>query len=365
MSDPDQIERPTSADGKMQPGEHLVLRALAFVPDDAPEKPEVAVQGSKTATTKAYVFKYSFDILVAPDLTETADLHIHGQRVAIYPPFRSQPERKAFVTIIDVKTLPYRQKTSSPDSGLPAPVEVTAQPEDYELRKDSLRIDCPADLSYEFAAGIADKLVELVRAYTNQWWIKRGKDHPLRHIRHWFDANELGERLGGVGTFAFFYGKLGIERTLDREIWQRVLNGLANRTTIPLSWDIFLDAIHFHAADDLRRCILDLGISNELLLAETLAKWAPMRKVDQTKVNQVLGGNDYLRHLSRAGKLWNRSFEEEYPTEFEWIKAIWIARGKLAHGKPPIAHGPRVITLKDGPSMFASVIELRKWLESI
>lgn len=358
--------RNTSTDGKIHPGEHLPLRVMGFMPEGADQSPPVVFCGSETASTKAYIFDYEFDILVRPEVTEIRDLQLQHHSVTIYPPFRSRPAGLPYVENVSVKTLPCRANSTLPDfEWLSGPVNVTAQPDDYALRRNSLRIDCPGGLPYEFAEDIAGRLIDLIRAHTNQWWINRGRDNPRTHIRHWFEANELGERLGGIGTFAFFYGKLGFERPIDSGIWNKVITDLTDGKRIALSQDIFLDAVYFHAADDLRRCLLELGISNEVLLTETLDKWADFGKIERAKINTALGGKDYLLHLSRVGKLCNRSFESERPTEFEWIKAIWIARGKLAHGKPPIAHGTRVLTLKDGPSIFASTIELRKWLESL
>jgi hypothetical protein len=358
--------RNTSTDGTIHPGEHLPLRAMPFMPDAADETPTVAFRGSKTARTKTYIFDYAFDILVRSEVTEICELKLQDQTVTIYPPFRSRPAGLPFVESVPIKTLPYRPNSTPPTfEWLSGPVNMTAQPDDYALRRNSLRIDCAGTLPYEFAEDVAKRLVDLIRAHTNQWWINRGRDNPRTHIRHWFEANEFGERLSGIGTFAFFYGKLGFERPIDSSIWNKVIADLIDGKRIALSQDVFLDGVYFHADDDLRRCLLELGISNEVLLTETLEKWADVGRIEPAKINHVLGGKDYLLHLSRVGKLCNRSFESERHTEFEWIKAIWIARGKLAHGKPPIAHGTRLLTLKDGPSIFASAIELRRWLESL
>jgi hypothetical protein len=358
--------RNTSTDGKIHPGEHLPLRIMSFPKEGEQQSPPVTLQGGKTPISKAYVFHYAYDILVRPEVADPRDVQMQGHRVTIYPPFRGRATGLPYVESISTKTLPYRSNTTPPDfEWLGEPVNVTAQPDDYALRRDSLRIDCPSELRYEFAEDIAENLIDLIRANTNQWWIKRGRDNPRTHVRHWFEANELGERLGGVGTFAFFYGKLGFERPIDSNVWNNILTDLVGGKRIPLSWDTFLDGVYFHAADDLRRCLLELGISNEVLLTETVDKWEKRGEIDHAKVKQLFGGNDYLVHLSRVGKIRERSFELEHPMEFEWIKAIWVSRGKLAHGNPPIAHGARLMTLKDGPSIFASVLELRRWLEEI
>ncbi len=315
---------------------------------------------------KAYVFNYPFDILVRPDVTEIHTMQLRGHSVTIYPPFRSRATGLPYVESISMKTLPYRPNSTPPDfQWMSVAPNVTAQPDDYVLRRDSLRIDCPRDLPYEFAEDVAETVIDLIRAHTSQWWMKRGRDNPRTHIRHWFEANELGERLGNIGTFAFFYGKLGFEQPINPDIWSAILADTVNEKTIALSTDTFLDGVYFHAADDLRRCLLELAISNEVLLVETLDKWIDRGRIDRAKVKQVLAGNDYLLHLSRAGKLHNRSFETERPIEFEWIKGIWIARGNLAHGKQPIAHGSRLMTLRDGQSILGSEIELRKWLQTI
>jgi hypothetical protein len=166
-------------------------------------------------------------------------------------------------------------------------------------------------------------------------------------------------------VFLFLYGKIGIERVLDGQIWADVVTYLTKSAMFPLSWEIYLDAIYFHSADDLRRSVLELAISNELLLAETLEKWTADRRIERARADQVLVGNNYLAHLSRAGELWGRSFEREHTLEYPWVKAAWLARSSVAHGKPPVSQGNRLLTLDDMPSLFASVLTLRKWLECI
>ena len=359
-------QRNASKDGKIHPGQHLPLRASAYMPDGHPQSPPVALAGSLRATTCAYIFEYPFDVLVSPEVNAILDVRLQGEDVTIYPPFRSRTLKLPFVRAISPKTLPHRLAATAPDfDWLSAPVEIGTQPDDYEKRRQSLRIDIPRHLPFEFAEDIADSLIDLIRAHTNQWWIKRGRDHPRTNIRHWFEANGLGERLSGIGTFAFFYGKLGFERTMDSDIWNNVVSDLVAAKHIALSQDTFLDSVYFHASDDLRRCLLELGISNEVLLTEILDEWVAAGEIQHRSVSQLLGGKDYLLHLSRTGKFRGRSFEVERPTEFEWIKAIWIARGKLAHGRPPVAHSGRPLSLDDGPSIFASTIELRKWLAGI
>ena len=264
--------------------------------------------------------------------------------------------------------VPYRPNTTSPDFPWLTAAEIRLDRERVSQRSESLRIDCSKDVPYEFAASIADMLVGLIRWFTKQWWIKRGREHPRTHIRHWFHANEFGERVAGVGTFRFFYGRMGFERPLDSQTWRTVVQALARRETIPLSWDIFFDAIYFHSTDELRRSVLEVAISNEVLLADILKIWSLQRRIGKDQIKRVLHGNDYITHLTRIGALWNRSFEREYRNEFKWISAAWIARGNVAHGKPPIApmpEGIRVMTLDDLLSVFASGIALREWLQKM
>lgn len=352
---------------KLKPGEYLPLRALAF-PSEITGALPFATTGTTEEKKVAYIFSYPFAIVTHRELAGIHDLKISGHPVTIYPPFSSRTDEGHFSQNVSLKNIPYRPNTTPPDLNPLVAPDVTLTPRKSSDRKDSIRLDCPKELPYEFAAAVAEKCVNLIRWRTMQWWIKRGREHSRTHIRNWFSANELGERVGGVGVFSFFYGKMGIERELNSRIWGDIAKGLESGQNIPLSLDIFFDAIYFHSADDLRRSILETAISNELLLAETLEIWGLHRGVESSKLRGVLGGNDYLDHLERVGRLWNRSFEQDRPNEFRWIKAAWIARGHVAHGKPalcPLPQGIDQLTLKDMISVFASVIALRQWLDSL
>ena len=98
-------------------------------PESGEHSPPVAFCGSKVASTNAYIFNYPFDILVRPDVTDIRDLHLQGERVTIYPPFRSRPAGLPYVDSLSIKTVPYRPNTTPPDfEWLSAPVNMTAQP---------------------------------------------------------------------------------------------------------------------------------------------------------------------------------------------------------------------------------------------
>jgi hypothetical protein len=360
-------ERRAKNDAQLEPGKHLPLRYNVF-PKNLNERPPCPIRGGDEEKTTAYIFCYPFDIVVHPPLGRIYDLEIDGRKVTVYPPFRSRSDSELAIDNISLTNVPHRPNTTSPDFPWLSAAQITLGREHSSQRTESLRIDCPKEAPYEFAANVADILIGLIRWFTKQWWIKRGREHPRTHIRHWFHANELGERLAGVGTFRFFYGRMGFERPLDSQSWCAVTEALNRRETIPLSWDIFFDAIYFHSTDDLRRSILEVAISNEILLAESLNAWTVQRGLDKSQVKNVFHGNDYIKHLTRIGALWRRSFEDERPNEFRWIKAAWIARGNVAHGKPPIAPLPGgigLMSLDDLVSVFASGIALREWLQSI
>jgi hypothetical protein len=357
-------QRHPNENPKLNPGEYLPLRAMAFQ-KNAGESQACSARGTRDESITAYLFQYNFEILTAPELSGINEVVIGGENVTIYAPFRSRAADPRFVEPIEMATVPHRPNTTPPDfdSLSASPVQVSTQ--EAFRRADSLRIDCFKELPYEFAAGIAAKVIGLVRSFTNQWWINHGREHSRTHSRHWFQGNELGERLSGVGTFAFFYGKMGFERTLDAGVWSAAIQALAVGKAPRLSSELFLDAVYFHSADDLRRSILELAISNEMLLSEVLERWRVQGRIAGHQISHVVSGNNYLTHLDRAGRLWNRSFKDELSREFDWIKATWIARGNIAHGGTPTSQGNRELTLNDMPSMFASSLELRKWLDTI
>jgi hypothetical protein len=351
---------------KLEPGKHLPLRYNVF--SEAENECPPYFRGGSDEKTTAYILWYPFDIVVQRPLLDIFDLNLNGRTVTIYPPFRSRSDSEPAIENVPLVKIPHRPNTAPPGYAWLNAADITLGCEHNSQRADSLRIDVPKNEPYEFAATLADDLIGLIRTFTKQWWIKRGREHPRTHIRHWFHANELGERLAGVGTFRFFYGRMGFERSLDSNSWRAVVDALSRQETVPLSWDIFLDAIYLHSTDDLRRSILEVAISNEVVLNEAANMWRANGRIDKKQVKHLLRGNDYIHHLKSVGALWNRSLEAEHPNEYQWLVAAWVARGNVAHGKPPIAplpNGIRTMTLDDVLSVFASGIVLREWLQSL
>jgi hypothetical protein len=358
----------SSNHGKLEAGKHLALRYNTFATEDNNEPVPCALTGSLDQKSTAYIFCYSFDIVTAGSLEAIHDLTIDGNRVAVYPPFRIRSIDERAIENVPLTAIPHRPGTTSPAFPWGTAPDISLGPEHARLRTHGIRIDCAESLPYEFAAKIANSVVQHIRWRTKQWWINRGYEHPRTHIRHWFHTNELGERIAAVGTFRFFYGPMGFERTLDQVVWTEVGHSVQRGEATPLSWQLFLDAVYSHSTDDLRRSILEVAISHEVLLSETLNCWIDADRVSKARAKKVLHGADYVQHLSRTGGLWARSFERECPDGFRWIKAAWIARGKVAHGKAPLAplpEGNKAMQLDDLISVFAAGVALRNWLESL
>jgi hypothetical protein len=352
---------------KLNSGEYLPLRVMGF-PKDPAELLTVPLHGSRTESTTAYLFNYPFDIVVSGKLSDVNDLARDGKRITVYAPYRSQTDERRMVENLPLDNVPYRSGANAPNFPSFLAPTLTIPQTDPTWRADSLRVDCLKGEPYEVAANVADSIIGLIRCFTGQWWIKRGRQHSRTHIRHWFNANEVGERLGGIGVFAFLYGKMGCERPLDSIVWHDVIDAFAHGHRISLSLDIFLDSIFFHSADDLRRSVLELGISNEVLLAETLSKWVSKARITQSQSERLLRGSDFLNHLGNLEALCKRSFAKDNPSAFAWIKSTWIGRGHVAHGKAPrapVPDGSQELTLKSMPSAFLAAQNFREWLNEL
>jgi hypothetical protein len=327
--------------------------------------PEPAYVGSREAVGAAYLFRFPFDIYISDDLTEIQTSYIEKTTVHLYPLFLDSSEPGIETHSIAPERIPFRPGTLPPSFNKVV-INRIVQQSHRGRRSDSLRMDFVPDRGSEFAMQIAEQFVGLARWWTYQWWIGQPRRITHDHAVNWFRINEAGERLEGIQNFASVYGDFGIERPLDLELFRNIRGNLTNGRRIPLSWDLFLDAIYFAAIKDLRRALLELAIGCEARIGEETQRICERDGISERRVKRALRSNDFTVQLDRGlGELAGREFPKEKPDEWKLLQLLRTARGNVAHGGDliiPTAGGSRRVTDKEVADMLYAALSLYHWL---
>jgi hypothetical protein len=314
----------------------------------------------------AFVFHYPFDVFISTDLPDQYEISGGGRTFRIYRPFaaRRNPTRWAEDVVSSRIPFPHGTKPPTQDRAFVRDLSLDRK---FGLPTDSLRVDFYPAEDDRGANDFVERLLGIVRWWTNQWWVTRDRRHSYSALANHFTITSAGERVSGIAKFASLYGFLGFERPLDGNIWRHCLELLMGGQSIPLGRQILLDAVYFHSVGDLRRSILEGAIANEILLAHTMQALILRSEMTEWAMEDILGGNSYLKHLERFGALCGRSFQAEHPDHHAWIRAVWVARGEIAHGKSGVAPTPtgnRVLTETDMVTAFRAIGVLTDWLNA-
>ncbi|HEX6041065.1 hypothetical protein [Longimicrobium sp.] len=214
-----------------------------------------------------------------------------------------------------------------------------------------------------------NRLMRLFRWWTSQWWITRDRSFMEAPLRAALSINELGEPLNQLYGYATNIGTLGYERLLDETIFTRVCQAFAIGRDIPISAGAFLDSIYSHSLQNTRQSLFEASIACESAIQEAAAHHAATLQVPVEELERSLKGSDLLFNLDRGVKsILGRSFREDCPEQYDWIRKLWAARGRVAHGKSAlIVHDGqrRTPTPEDRVAMIHSVHRLFFWFQSI
>jgi hypothetical protein len=319
----------------------------------------------------AYLFQFPFDILTVPEASVTSwTVPVKDREVRVYWPFRGDVSAQPAAKLMHLQNVPNLSQSILEDRKIARLEQMAISPWSQPVAySDALRIDFRPEANPGLATEVAHHFLDLTRWWTRQWWIGRGRQHMEWDLRHGFDLDEQGQPVSGISTYSKAYGGFGIERYLDAEQFGSVCVALSKGTTIPLSWSSFLDAIYFHAIQDLRRSVLEAAIACELMIEERPTIIADAHGLSKASFVKAFAGTDLLKKLDRGlEQTIGRSFAKEQPQAFSWVKALWIARGHVAHGKAAVSAGGgkvRELTSDDQVKILDGVLHLIYWFEQI
>jgi hypothetical protein len=320
------------------------------------------------AAGTAYVLALPFDIQVSKALVDPLVSHLPACQIKIYPPFRMDDREGSEIEQVRAERVP-GVSPKSDSLSFPRSLSLGRQIDPDAVIANAMRLDFVPDPGMNRANELALQLIGLMRLYTKQWWIGKDRRYAEALLRHTFPVSTQGEPLGRQHSYAFVYARLNIERVLDPSIFALLSSDFANDARIPMSAEYLLDAVHSHAIGDIRRSILDAALAAECIRDEAAEHLLSNRATSKADVSRALSGVDLLKHVSTGFKsLVGRSFAEDHPDAFAELRALWAARGGVAHGRipmAPFAEGSREVSMDDQFKLVLAVFKLFVWMQLI
>lgn len=317
----------------------------------------------------AYIFTFPFDIHMSELVNEHRFAVFENTQVTIYPPFRSDDLTGLEVEQIHPGRIPFRKGTNPPDSDRKFQDRLTLNHtwEEEVLIADSMRLDITPQRDAAFASKVINKLVTLIRWWTQQWWITLDRRYIKDILHNAFEINEKGERISSIYSYGSIYGRLGVERILNQGIFGQVCDALSADMSSPLYVETLFDSIYFQSIGDLRRSIIEASITCESVRDHLLSNLLEKKRISNSVYRKMTKDTDILKHFDTGFKeLMGQSFKSIRPEEFDKIKKLSIARNHVAHGKKPIKLIDDKIaefTIDDQFMCILGVFSLVEWAE--
>lgn len=294
-----------------------------------------------------YIESFSGFVLISEEAFKTVHLRRSNFDLTFYSPLRlANPTWRPIPQLTDenLQTVfpgapkqPVLRMAVLPtlgDDGLPALMPVWGEDgARTKLHADTFPIMVAGKGHSERGAHVAHNALRdtfvWLRILTKQWWIGRPTEAITGNL-HFIVPMSTG---GRVTDKPYPFGSqvspnIGTQR-VTFELWESVLKRVA-RAEKPKIADILLsDASYFYFAKE---------YLTALILACSMAEIERDRIVETNTLSKQdlrAAPTDLLKHLSSGldGCI-GRDLKREDPDSYEFLKACWIARGNVAHGKP-------------------------------
>lgn len=356
------------------PGTHV---EYAAVPRGG--KVENAVNSSSVRWGRAYLCCFPFDIYVSLEQPPPYAIEVAGQIVTVYFPFRSHASPSEGSPQLDPERIPYREGTFAPASRDAIPISLAAvqNMSSNSGVADCIRLDLADLATTDLKAVGAEKDVRdilfsfarLVRWVTGQWWVGMDKLFENSLVRNVFTINEKGERVGVFVGIRSVFRHFGFEKPLDAATFKWVCEAIAGGQHPPPYRDIVYDAIYWYARRDYRRVVLDAAVACEMIRDALVEGVSRTMGVSARKVGKSLIGDDVREHLDNGfPEGYNLSFSAANSEAYQAVSQLWIARGNIAHGRPPIIRDgatSRTPTEDDYRRWLLACFDLVRWYEGL
>ncbi len=215
--------------------------------------------------------------------------------------------------------------------------------------------------------AFVDRILELMRFFTLQWWISRDHRFDESYIRNSFGINDSGERVSEVGSMMMAAARTGVEKVMSRATFETAVIHAGAERRAPVAIGAFCDALYSFEVGDDRRFVLEAAIACEILLNEPGTRIGAARNIPAGTVRRELGKRNFEDRLSFGLEaVVGRSFAADKPDANAWLESLWIARNNVAHGKPVITRHSGMTVRPDRKQVAAmamAVIELFMWYQ--
>lgn len=354
---------------------------------------EVKTSNEDARQAMAYLFSYPFWIYVSPELPTDEIMYFKQEnlKIYIYPPFRSGDANTLPIPTIKMENIPFANWVNpdgtphtdkivvgipimelDPETGNKQGI-IIDKPDHYCLPSikpmDSIRFDIYGNVPSGVEAQINNKLIEIIRFRSKQWWIGQSLRGIIGfnsgigfHID--INGNPISCPINRIDVSGEF---IGDELPIDSNIWNTITDDLMNGSQPPISEILMLDAKHHFASRDFRRFVLDAATACEYVKDETFKRLWGTKSSTEFNRDVVLGSWDMSKHLDvKLKNHFGISYKEEHPSHWKEIQNLWDARGNVSHGSLCAYGKPQIIIDRDkAKDILHSALHCISWLKSL
>ncbi len=347
----------------------------------------------ETAGT-AYLCTFPFWLFVdGRSPLRTTDIPVDNTLLRFYPPFRSGVANHIPMPWVSVHEIPFLagRKPSGFDqmqlfqvAALPrwpgtteegASLRINWGPEwqttPDPFPMDSVRFDHinRGQQSAENPRLHLRRLLDSLRCQSRQWWIGQSTHPMLGFVRNTFPIDQFGapknEPAGDISGRTM----KGDEKGIDEAIWDDAIDDVRNQRDRPLYESLYLDGRYFAAQSAYRRAIIDYATACENAIEVHCERiWRQRWPTAAYKRSYLFPSYDLIRNLRNVEERLRISFQDAHDGHSQWLERLWLARGRVAHGKKtayPSGGALHMVTDEDMKE-FESVADVFiEWLKQI
>lgn len=243
---------------------------------------------------------------------------------------------------------------------------------------DSLRVDIIGGQNEgrELAAQAnVDKLMELLRWRSAQYWISRSTESIMRCGPLHFGVNQQGDatytsKVVGSSQVTAHTPPVSA-KLIDRELWAESIDGVQAGEDVPVHESLLLEAYNYCSIPDIKQAVLAGAAAVDYAKEATFerlwcarnskATWNDERRMD------LLRNYNLPKHLDNAfSRHFGVSYRKLHTDEWDLIAELWEVRGNVAHGRPPTYGMSK--TLLEGRrcrKLLAAADHCIKWFDTL
>jgi len=165
-----------------------------------------------------------------------------------------------------------------------------------------------------------------------------------------------------VEAFLTYTEPFGFERPVDESVLRGALAEAVAGRHPPIMFALLMDGVYHFAVDHQPRAILDLAACCEASLEHYLQPLAPSR-VSRSTVKKALRLDFEDRIDVGLRDVLGTSYAQLRPTEAQELRALWIARGSVAHGKPAITRRGDSVSPTNSEDVHQWVLAAARFVE--